>query len=225
MKKSIVFLLVIASFQVLPSCIFVNDGDLFLDSVSGTGRVATEQRTVGFFDRISVLGSNNVSLVQGNEVQVEVSAYENLLPLLETYVEGGTLYIRYRPNTNVRNDNSLVRVRVPSLTGISVTGSGNVIAESAFNFGRLETIITGSGNISLFGTARSLNCRISGSGNLRAFDLLADEVNVAISGSGDASVNARLSLEVTISGSGDVIYQGNPVVNSRVSGSGRVRRR
>jgi len=226
MKKLLLISFVILISQLLQGCVFIDDvGNGIFGSVSGSGRVISERRTVGSFDRVSVLGSNNVSLVQGNEVSVDVNAYENLLPYLETYVEAGTLYVRYRPNTNVRNDNSLIRIRVPSLAGISVSGSGNIITETAFNFDRLEAVISGSGNISLFGTVRSLNCRISGSGNLRAFDLLADEVTIAISGSGSASVNARNTLDATISGSGEVVYQGNPAVNSRISGSGKVRRR
>jgi hypothetical protein len=229
MKKITLLSLVLWMFAALQSCIIVTDDDLddlnFSNTVTGSGRTVSERRTVGFFERVSLLGSNQVALVQANDFGVEVQAYENLAPLLETYVENGTLYIRYRPGTRVRNDNALVRVRVPSLTGLTLAGSGNIVGETPFTLDRLETTISGSGNITLAGTVRSLSCLISGSGSLSAFDLLADQATVSIVGSGNVSLSVRNTLDASIAGSGDIIYQGNPTVNSRVSGSGRVRRR
>jgi hypothetical protein len=229
MKKTTLFSLAIWLLAMLPGCIIITDDDLddlnFANTISGSGRTVSERRTVGFFERVSLQGASQVALVQANDLGVEVQAYENLAPLLETYVENGTLYIRYRPGTRVRNDNSLVRVRVPSLTGIALAGSGNIVGENSFALNRLEASISGSGNISLAGTVRDLSCLVSGSGSFNGFDLLADQATVSIVGSGNVSLSVRNTLDASIAGSGDIIYQGNPTVNSRVSGSGRVRRR
>ena len=66
---------------------------------------------------------------------------------------------------------------------------------------------------------------MSGSGDLRLFDLRAREVHVSIAGSGDAKVNASERLDATVAGSGDVRYRGNPKeVAQSVNGSGSVER-
>ena len=66
---------------------------------------------------------------------------------------------------------------------------------------------------------------ISGSGDVKATELDAAEVNVTISGSGDAQVHAEQSIVVSIAGSGDVSYSGSPAVSQAVAGWGSVRKR
>ncbi|NNF18253.1 MAG: DUF2807 domain-containing protein, partial [Flavobacteriaceae bacterium] len=68
-----------------------------------------------------------------------------------------------------------------------------------------------------------LEIRMSGSGDLDAFDLEADDVEVQVSGSADVEVTANKSLKANVSGSGDIRYKGNPKkVDSRKSGSGDI---
>jgi hypothetical protein len=57
-------------------------------------------------------------------------------------------------------------------------------------------------------------------------DLVADDVQIRIAGSGDASVTANKSLDVSIAGSGDVKYSGNPAaLKTSTAGSGSISRR
>jgi len=80
----------------------------------------------------------------------------------------------------------------------------------------------GNGDITLSGQSRDLQSQISGSGDLKARDLQAENVKVGIRGSGDANVFASVSLDASISGSGDVNYRGNPKVTSTIHGSGSI---
>jgi hypothetical protein len=90
---------------------------------------------------------------------------------------------------------------------------------------RLESEITGSGSINLFGTTGHHRAKITGSGEIEAFDLDAKNVSVKISGYGDCRVNATETLTAKISGSGDIYYKGHPQVNTSISGSGKIKSR
>ena len=69
----------------------------------------------------------------------------------------------------------------------------------------------------------NFNGVISGSGNIKAFDFAAKNVDVKIAGSGNCHIQATEKLIVKIAGSGNVVYRGNPAIDSTIAGSGSVR--
>lgn len=74
----------------------------------------------------------------------------------------------------------------------------------------------------LEGNTNDLRIRVASSGNVQAFRLDAQDVDVDIAGSGDVDVVAFNSLRVRIAGSGDVRYRGNPTLDVDITGSGSV---
>lgn len=212
--------------------------------VQGSGTSATETRNVAEFQAIAVSGAVDLVVRQGAQ-SVQLLADDNLLPLLETVVDGGTLSVRWKRGENVSaRSKVVVTVAVPKLNALSGSGSGDVRVE-AFATPALQVRLSGSGDLKFDqittdeltigiagssdiagqGRAARLKLSISGSGDVRLADLRADDVSIRIAGSGDAQVNAGKSLDVSIAGSGDVSYSGNPAVKTSVAGSGNVRRR
>ena len=104
---------------------------------------------------------------------------------------------------------------------LSITGSGRIRMDGA-DFGALEAGISGSGAIECEGKAGRLEARITGSGRIDTRTLDAAVAAVRITGSGEAAVRARDTLEVRITGSGGVRYLGTPRVTTHISGSGGV---
>jgi Putative auto-transporter adhesin, head GIN domain len=219
-------------------------------AVIGSGKAATETREASGFAAITLRGSMDVIVRQGARDAVQVTADDNLLPLLQTTVEGSgdqrTLVIQWARGENVRTRaKAVVTVDVVKLTALASSGSGDMMVEAlqtpalalsisgssdarlnGLDTEQLRVAITGSGDVSASGKATRLSLSIAGSGDLRARDLLADDVSLSISGSGDASVQARKTLAISIAGSGDVEYSGAATItNSRIAGSGSVRRR
>ncbi len=64
----------------------------------------------------------------------------------------------------------------------------------------------------------------SGSTDIKCMELMAENVDVHITGAGDAEVFASVKLDVSVSGAGNVKYKGNAVVNKSVSGAGSVKK-
>ena len=218
MKKFFVFSVLCTFLLSMSSCI--------PDKITGSGSITSENRTVSStsFTEIRIEGSMNVNVKQGDSVKIVARDYANLLPYLETRVSGNTLVIAYRDNTWLNNTQGEVTVTMPKLTNVELSGSGDVGTIGAFNFTDLGLSISGSGNFSFSGSAKNLNAKISGSGNVRAFDMPTENATVKISGSGNVQVNATRLLDATISGSGDIVYKGTPSVNTSVTGSGRVKK-
>ena len=193
--------------------------------VRGSGVMATETRHVSGFSRIALSGSGDVRIEQTGRESLTVEAEDNLLPLLETYVDGDTLVLRTRPNTSIRPTRTIrYRITVARLEAASISGSGSLRAEGV-DSDRFTTSISGSGSMTLTGKAKAIDLSISGSGSYDAANLVSQTGRVSISGSGSGVVNTSEELEVAISGSGSVEVIGKPWVDQHISGSGRVSRR
>lgn len=193
------------------------------DSVEGSGPITTEQRNVSDFTRVFVSGSTNVYITKGDHFSVQVKGYSNLIPYLETKKENQSLLIAFKTSANVRNDNTEVFITMPSLTGVSTSGSAGITTTGTFSAADFNASISGSGNISLeAGEADKYLISISGSGKVKSFGFIARAADITINGSGDAEVQVSQNLKANISGSGNIYYKGNPVVDSHVSGSGKL---
>lgn len=218
-------------------------------TVKGSGKVVTENRTVGEFAAVASQGSFDVVVRQGNAPAVQVSADDNLVPLIETVVENGrdgaTLQLRWKRGTSIQTRSAVkVTVTTPKLTALTASGSGDFTIEAfktpvlkvslkgsgnaAFESlatDELTVSLAGSGDVSGSGRATRLAVSIAGAGDVSLGDLKADDVKVDIAGSGDATVHAGKTLAVSIAGAGDVNYSGEAQVKSRILGAGSVNKR
>jgi Putative auto-transporter adhesin, head GIN domain len=219
MKKLFAFPILIAVFAVaMTGCI--------KDHLIGSGSIVTENRTInGTFKEIRIEGSMDVLVKQGDSIRVSVKDYSNIMPYIETKIVGNALVISHKDNAWITNSAGEVTVTLPTLTNVELSGSGDVGTIGTFNFTDLSLFISGSGNFSFAGTCKKMNAKVSGSGDIRAFDLPTEVVTARISGSGNMQLNVSQTLDATISGSGDIIYKGSPTtVTKSISGSGSVRK-
>ncbi len=211
------------------------------NGVKGSGKQIEESRAVAAFEKIEVKGSTDVEIRQGSKTGATVIADDNIAPLIRTRVVGDTLIIDTDKSYHSKLKTRVV-VDVISLTGIALTGSGDVIvgslkanaldvglagsgdiAFSALTAESLSMSISGSGDFRASGSVKAQSFAISGSGDVRAESLEGARVNVKISGSGDARVWAKEALAASISGSGDIRYKGQPAsLTKSVIGSGEI---
>lgn len=233
------FVLLFVAFVSFSSCRFVTG-----QRIRGNGNVRTETRSPGSFKSVASYGSFDV-FVSSGEQAVKIEAEENLLPYIETYVEGYTLHVGTKDNYWLRPGRKVkIFVSSPDYESIRSYGSGDIIGESKItNSSKLElgvngsanikmdidapeinTETNGSGDIFLKGETKSFEGEIHGSGNIKALDLRSGDATIKIYGSGDADVFVDGKLDVHVAGSGDINYKGNAQVSSSIAGSGRVKK-
>lgn len=219
-----------------------NGSFLSFGGITGSGPIQTETRSVSDFKSIDLEISGIVEVTVGETYSVEVSANQNLLPVIKTTVENGKLLIS--TDQNIFNSKDIkVKITAPAFEGFSVSGSGTIRILNALQsdkmdmsvggagdiaclqgtFNQLNTSIGGSGTIELGGSATNMQSDISGSGDVKAKGLTAQNLEISISGSGTVTADVEAKLIVSVSGSGDVFYTGSPTVESSVSGSGTVK--
>lgn len=213
-------------------------------SVQGSGRLQQQTRDVGQFNGLALSLPGQVTLRQGPRESVSIETDDNLLPLIETAVENGTLRIRAaKRNTSLRQTALKIVVTARQIERVSVGGSGNVearglrsdklrfdvggsgkITASDLDSNSVTVAIGGSGNFNASGKTRDFSASIGGSGQIEAGRLAARTAQVSIGGSGTAEVWATDALSVSIGGSGEVRYYGEPAISRAVQRAGSIRK-
>ena len=238
MKKAIVVTFV---FAITVSC-----SAQWGKKIKGNGEKVTIERSTKDYDAIAVSGWFDVDLVDGKEGQLTLEGESNLLEYITTEVKNGKLIIKTENNVNLKPSDwkSGIRISVPveNVNSISLSGSGDIVGKKTIKTDRLDTAMSGSGDITLniatsavdasmsgsgditlSGNTTDFSATISGSGDIKAFDLEADNVEATVSGSADIKVTANKMLKARVSGSGDITYRGNPEkLDTKTAGSGDI---
>ncbi len=210
---------------------------------SGSGFLVSEERIVSNFSSINLSTDGDIYLTQGDVQSLIVTTDNNLIYSLDTYIINGELIIEF--DSPICKDPTLIdiHITIPYVNGLFIYGSGNIYAEGWIDTDYLNleingpgniyiddltaysvsSVIYGSGDIDVSGTAMAQVIDISGSGNFYGFDFFTEDTTIFIYGSGDGKVNASNILDVTINGSGNVIYDSHyPTIICTISGSGSI---
>ncbi len=215
------------------------------EQVQGNGSIKRQARQVTHFTGLALEVPGKLELRMGDSEGVTIETDDNVLPLVETVVENGTLKIRpSKRNLNLKTKNLKIVVNARQIERLALGGSGSIDAD-ALRAPRLDIDLGGSGDIKVrglesdtvavslggsgdfkaeTGRARKLSVSIGGSGTVDMGRVQSDSASVSLAGSGEATVWAKSELSMTIAGSGDVNYYGDPRLSKSIVGSGDARR-
>lgn len=188
--------------------------------IKGDGVIKSEDRTVSDFTKVVVTGAYEVQWTNG-KAALNISADQNILPLIRTVVTDGTLEI---DSTESISPSRTITVTLSSsaLAGVELTGGNNLKASQiAGDVLKLEA--TGSSNITVDGSVTNLQAEFTGAGKLKARSLQTRTATLTLTGASEAEVNVSDALKVSITGAGSLTYSGNPKVEQNVVGAGRVK--
>jgi len=209
-----------------------------------------EKRDVPSFSEIALRIPGKLYVKQGSTQSVQIDAKSSTLEEIITEVKDRKLTIHFKSKNfffqSFNPGKIEIHITVPEVDGLSVSGSGDIIAENEIETRILDLAVSGSGDIVLAdlktdrvktaisgsgdiiikdgGEATDFSAAISGSGDVKAADFEAKDVAVRIAGSGNCTVTANRTLKARVAGSGSVYYNGNPQIDSSVAGSGRVKK-
>lgn len=220
-------------------------GPLFLQAQT------KEVRKVDSFTRINFRVPGKLYLRQGAVTKVEIEGDRDFLEEVETRVEGEKLIIGKEGGWkdwgwNWDNDDKVnVYITMPTLEGLSVSGSGDLIAETKFTVedldlnvsgsgslqieadakGEVGADVSGSGDINLTGRCQRFESHVSGSGRIKMSESISEIASFGVSGSGRIEASGTVpEVKTSISGSGKLLAANfeTDKCDIRISGSGDV---
>jgi hypothetical protein len=219
----------------------MNFSCVHLPAIVGNGKMTSSERTLPPFEKIRISGSAEVRFHASQEYRAVITVDSNIEEYVILKTINKTLNIDLRDERSYSYISFIVDVYCPSISGISISGSGKfegadkIIAETfeskISGYGKIDgdiecdtlsVNISGSGEINITGTSKEADVNISGSGNFNGTELQNNRVVIHVSGSGNISIWVLEYLKVNVSGSGNIKYRGNPKIDYSASGSGRL---
>ena len=189
--------------------------------VKGSGNRKTEKRELSSFKAIDSEGAIDFEVTCQKPVSISIEGDDNILPLIQTDVRDGVLYLRTEKGYNSRASIA-VRITVPNLDSIKAAGAGKFQISDLKN-DKFTVQTTGATALTASGETKSVEIHNAGAGKIDTGSLHAQKAKVDISGAASVDVYASEQLDASVSGVGRVSYSGNPkTVNKNVSGMGIV---
>ncbi len=229
MKKIILLAYVVVAFIALPSC----SKD---KKIKPSGDIISETFDLASFKSIVVENGIDVIIQQGNTQKVELKTDNNIMEYVEIQVESGALSIGIRDNVNILSDRTIeMNIVVDTLNSIIASGGSFIDIPQIFSAENINLSLSGgsllngiietedatvncSGGsiITLSGETEKIDVLASGGSVVSAYDFIADDVFLELSGGCVAEVFVNNTLSVVASGGSSVSYKGNGSVVSQV---------
>ncbi len=215
--------------------------DFGLGALQGTGEVQREARTVEPFTGLKLQTLARVVIRPGERDAVEIQAEGNVLPLIDTRIERGTLVVE--DTRRFKSSSAEVTITVRQLESLEAGGATAVVAEGlrgpalSINLGgvsaltlkavaidRLHASLGGASALKMNGSAGDLSLALGGTAAVQAAELEAGRVSVSGGGTAQARLWATQSLSISVGGAAGVRYYGVSNASVQTSGVAQVRR-
>ena len=175
--------------------------------ISGSGATITEELNLEDFHSIDASGSWDVTIEQADQQRVEVTGQQNIIDDIKRDVNNGVWDMSLQDDECYENFNLTVRIWIPDLRAIDLSGSGRIVLNSFDSLQNLDIDISGSGIIFQSGVMNieeSFTVNSSGSGDVTA-NLHASRILLDFSGTGAADLTGSTDYQsISIEGAGNI---------------------
>lgn len=208
-----------------------------IEKINNDESLHTQKLNLSGFQTIGNYANCDIHFTQSPTYSVTLKATQQWLDDYSVIVRKGELVVRKERKKqkgitvlkiNNVNTRAELWISAPTLTGVTMGGGGDFIAESDITGSGLELSVAGSGDAELKNVALTgdFSYTVAGSGDLKAAGIQAKNASLGISGSGD--IQCRLTkvgyTELTIAGSGDgdLSFDQCGMARVGISGSGDI---
>jgi len=191
--------------------------------IRGSGNIKTDERTIGAFANLRASGAFTIEWQNGAPA-LRITTDENLLPYIDSQLDGDTLRLRTRehiwPTHGIK-----VLISSPTRAGARISGAVKLTANQ-LSGPKFAFEATGASQVKLDGSVDQLLADMTGASELNASGLQTRTAELSTTGAADAEIAVSETLKVAITGAGKVTYSGNPkTVEKHISGAGSIRHR
>jgi len=179
-----------------------------LAPIVGSGRSATEQRSLPAFTELRAGHAIQVNVGVGSPLNVSVTADDNILASVKTTVSGNRLDIGLEGSHTTRTP-VVVVITVPSLTALSAHSAGRITG-TEFDAQAVTVHTESAGVIELVGRAVSLVVDADSGGVATLGQLNVGDACVTIDSGGQATIYPTGAVTGSVESGGVLVIQGTP---------------
>jgi hypothetical protein len=227
---------ILASFAI---CILLTSCQ---SEIEGEGTINLHDVKIQNFENLYLEIPAHVIIEDSDSTTCAIACQDNIFNEINVHNKNKKLVVESNKKFKVQRPVE-IRITVPKVDYIDITGNGTVEYNptkylkklgielkgkssviSTINAGELNIAVIDNGDAVLAGKVEALEGMINGSGDINAYDLVAEKCKLEINGSGNVRCSPSTLLKATIHGSGNIYYRGTPEIKSEITGSGQIKR-
>lgn len=236
MKTKAILLSLVLTIALLTSCDH--------DTIRASDAVSSLDYAIPDYATLEVSNAFNTTVTfSDTEESIRIEANENLHDRIVVKREGNSLVIRLKKFTNVRGNATLnAYIVTKDISNFDISGASKITLENlwdtpngrielsgASNFtgevavDRLNLDLNGASRLDSYGSATSLDAELSGSSDIRDFDLAVENATLEMSGASEANLSISESIDIRASGASSLKFKGNAKITyKRLSGASEI---
>jgi len=217
------------------------------DSIRASDEVNSLNYSIPDYSRIKVSNAFNVYVTfSDTEESVRIEANENLHNEIIVKRDGNALVIRLKKLTNVRGNATLnAYITTKNIVEFDMTGASNLTLENVWDIqngtielsgasdftgevlaDRLELDLGGASGANIYGSVGSMYADLSGSSDIRDYDLSVERLNIEMSGASEAFLSVSELIDIEASGASELNYKGAAEIGRKeLSGASEIKNR
>lgn len=219
MKKVLIALCTLA---ITCSCTFSFNGLGNGKKVVCKGPETSKSFDLSGFSGITISGSSDITITQGESYSVSVKANEEVFEYLDYEVTDGTLLLKSKDNVQIVAKTYRVYVTLPCLENLLVIGAADAEIYNYRSDKDMDVMVNGAGDFEVKSIkVPSLTFTVNGAGDIDASDLDVETLNVSVNGAGDVDLSGKAhTANLSVSGAGDIDASDLDVEHTNIRKSG-----
>ncbi|MDO6808984.1 head GIN domain-containing protein [Zobellia galactanivorans] len=227
------------------ACVVLTSCDY--EHVRASNEVSTKDLSLSDYDGLKVSNAFDVFVsFSDDEERIRIEANDNLHDRIVVAREGNKVIIKLKKYTTVRGDVTLKAfITTKDIHEFDLSGAASVTLETPWDIQRgeielsgashftgeviadkLEIDMNGASKADIFGNVQSVYADLSGSSDLRNYDLEIERLNIELSGASEAFLTANESIDVDATGASTLNYKGDAVIShQRLKGASQLKNR
>lgn len=233
--KAVVFVFVLA-IGLLTSCDH--------DTVRASDEVSSLEYAIPDYSTLQVSNAFNTQVIfSDTEESIRIEANDNLHDRIIVKRDGNSLVIKLKKFTQVRGNATLnAYIVTKDISKFDISGASKITLENLWNTteGRIELSgasnftgevaaedlyldMGGASSLDIYGSTNSLDAELSGSSDIRDFDLAVKNAKLEMSGASEAYLSINESIDIRASGASSLKFKGDAKITyKRLSGASEI---
>jgi hypothetical protein len=195
------------------------------DSVTGSGTLVTETKSITGFTSVSAAMGFNVEITESSTFSVRVTVDDNVVDKLRVTKTGDTLSIALDPGIYIGMTLRAV-VTMPNIEGLELSGGSRGDISGFVGLASLDLELSGGSHVDVEGSAGDLMVDASGGSTLDLSGFPVNDADITFSGGSSGTISLDGTLDADVSGGSRLWYIGSPTLgNIDTSGGATVQKK
>lgn len=192
--------------------------------ISSRDKTSTKTFAINNFSELEVAGAADITIKSGEKSEVKITTDEDYLDNIAVNLIGKKLQIdmRYGNIKRFNKEIAIVIITKYPLENISLKGASD-LSYTNISGNRLILMLSGAADAYLSGKIENFQIKANGANDIKAKDLIANNVEIHAFGASDITVYTKNYLKVNLFGAADVNYYGQPKkIEPNIAGAARI---